>query len=362
MKFLSKRILIIDDQPENLKTIVDIFETECKSFDIVQAPNGRIALTILEKITPDIIITDWEMPEMDGIEFIKELKKDPRTADIPVIMCTGIMISSENLNTALEAGAIDYIRKPIDKIELLARTKSNLHLAEQYTEIKKVNKIKDTIFSIISHDLRAPVGDIKSFAEMILKNKTRFGKDEFIRFIKAIGEQAGSSFSILENLLLWARSQRNRLTSEKVSQPINNAITCNIELLAGKAKEKGITITNDIPQTHEAHFDLNLISTVVRNLISNAIKFTPSNGKIYISAAKKNDSYVIAVSDTGVGIATDRIESVFNKFTYETTYGTDGEKGSGIGLKLCMDLVEENGGTIWVESEEGKGSSFKFTL
>ena len=141
---MSKTILIVDDQPANLKAINDIFIEDKSPYNIINSPNGKVALKIIEKKMPDLIITDWEMPIMNGIEFIDVLKKNPLTANIPVIMCTGVMTSSKNLRTALDTGAIDYIRKPVDAIELIARTQANLHLADKYNEIQKLNnKIKN---------------------------------------------------------------------------------------------------------------------------------------------------------------------------------------------------------------------------
>ena len=136
---MNKKILIVDDQPENLQAIATLLKESHCSFEIMKAPNGSIALKLIEKKIPDLIITDWEMPVMDGIEFIKQLRKDIITVDIPVIMCTGVMLTSENLQTALQAGASDYIRKPVDKIELIARTSSMLQLSDSKQRIKEQN-------------------------------------------------------------------------------------------------------------------------------------------------------------------------------------------------------------------------------
>ena len=136
---MTKKILIVDDQPENLQAIADLFKQNDHFCEIMKAPNGRIALKLIEKKLPDLIITDWEMPVMDGIEFVKQLRNNNITIDIPVIMCTGAMTTSENLQTALEAGASDYIRKPVDEIELVARTNSMLKLAESQQRIKEQN-------------------------------------------------------------------------------------------------------------------------------------------------------------------------------------------------------------------------------
>ena len=159
------KILIVDDEPSNLAAMVDIFMKAGSMYEIFQSLTAKMAIEIAQKRLPDLIITDWEMPVKNGIEMIKELKQDSLTCDIPIIMCTGVMISSEHLQTALDAGAVDYIRKPVDEIELMARVRSMLVLSNSFKEIKALNSLKDKIFTIIGHDLRGPVGNIKSMVE-----------------------------------------------------------------------------------------------------------------------------------------------------------------------------------------------------
>lgn len=355
-------VLIVDDQPENLQSIADVFNEDCTECNIVKAPNGKTALRIMEKIIPDIIITDWEMPEMDGIEFIKKIKQNPLTEDIPIIMCTGVMTTSENLYTALEAGAVDYIRKPIDRIELLARTKANLNLADSYNRIKALNQAKDNILAIISHDLRSPVGNIKNFVDLIITNHQEFDNSQLLTMIETIGKQSASVFTILDNLLIWANNQRNNITINPVLQDLNKVINQNIDLLLDSAVNKQISIQNKIKTDLQANFDTSLISTVIRNLLANAIKFTPKNGKIDIYCKEDNNKIFICVKDSGIGIEEERISKIFNLTHHETTPGTNSEKGSGLGLKLCYDLVNKHGGEIWVESKFGEGSEFIFTI
>jgi signal transduction histidine kinase len=356
------KILIVDDEAEQQMAIMNVIAAYEQEYDVLSAFDGQKGLEIALNEAPDLIISDWEMPVMDGIEFIKKLKKDNKTTDIPVIMCTGIMISSENLQTALLAGAVDYVRKPIDKIELIARINANLHLADKYNEIKMLNKTKDKIFSVISHDLRGPVGTTKSFMDLILSNLNNCTTDELKNFIGQLSKQSGSLYTILENLLLWANSQQKNVTSKPVKQLVMSAVKDNILLLEASANKKNILLQNNIPDDLIASFDNNLISTVIRNLINNAIKFTSKGGIVSLNAEVGEQFHTIIVSDTGIGISQKRAGKIFNKTYYETTEGTDKEKGSGLGLKLCLDFVELNDGKIWVESEVGKGSKFCFTL
>jgi len=370
------KILIVDDEMVHLDAIIDVFEDMNCNYEVFSALNGKTALEIAKKEMPDIIVSDWEMPVMNGIELIKHLKSQAKTADISVIMCTGIMTTSENIETALDVGAVDYIRKPIDKIELIARIKANLHLAEKYNEVKELNseltkkyneikkldEAKDRIFSVISHDLRGPVGTLKSFVDLLLSSFRDYSMEQLEEFIEMISKQSGSVYSILENLLLWANSQRNNVIFRPVKQKINNAIVDNVSLLNPGAIKKQITIQNNIPESITATFDKDLISAVIRNLINNAIKFTKQGGTVSINIEKGEKFHTIIVSDTGVGISINKIGEIFDKVTYETTRGTDAEKGSGLGLKLCLEFVAMHKGKIWIESEVNVGSRFCFTL
>jgi two-component system, sensor histidine kinase and response regulator len=358
----TPKILIVDDESAHLEAIVDACEEMGNTYHVLQAFSGKTAYDIAETEIPNLIITDWEMPEMNGIELIEKLKSNEKTRDIPVIMCTGVMTDSKNLETALKAGAVDYIRKPIDKIELLARTNANLNLANSYIRIKKLNESKDTFFSILAHDLKSPVGNIKALLELILSEESDFNQENLRHFLTLLGKQSTAAFNILDNLLVWAKSQRDNVEFAPKEQKLNLAIDNNIDLLENIAIKKGITLINETKDIVFSVFDLPLISIVVRNLLANAIKFTYQNGSITINTAQDESQTIVSISDTGTGISDERIEKLFDESQFETTYGTENEKGSGLGLKLCKHFVEQHNGKIWVESELEKGSSFKFTL
>ena len=357
----KSKILIVDDELYHLETIIEIIEAE-DTYRILQAFGGKLALKIAEKEIPDLIITDWEMPEMDGIELIRLLKKGASTMDIPVIMCTGIMTSSENLKTALDAGATDYIRKPIDKIELIARMRANINSGNNIKENKKLLKAKDEIFSIISHDLRGPIGSARTFLDMVINNIDDYDKDMLIKSLKLLSEQETATFNTLENLFTWSNSQRGNVKFTPKKQLLSVAINNNVVLLNTIAIKKNITIINRVPDNIEAFYDTMLISTTIRNLIANAIKFTEENGKITLSVEEKPDYLLVSVADTGVGMDECVKAKILNKSIYITTYGTNGEKGSGLGLKVCQDFIKKNGGELFINSQPNKGSTFSFTL
>lgn len=235
-------------------------------------------------------------------------------------------------------------------------------VVKQKDDIKRLNDSKEQFFSVIAHDLRGPIGNIKLFIDLILGKLSKKEFQDSEKLLHLIGRQSASAFNILENLLAWTNSQRNQISYTPNQQRLSHAIVSSLELLEASALRKNISIQNNINQHLEAYFDNTLISTVIRNLIANAIQFTPENGIITLTASEKEDMVEISVSDTGVGISENRVKTLFEITTFETTTGTNHEKGSGLGLKLVKEFVEKNGGEIWLESEIGKGSTFIFSL
>lgn len=358
----QSKILIVDDDIDNLNVIVKHIEEDKMHYELLQALNAQAAMDIAIEEIPDLIITDWEMPGMDGIELIKKLKEDDRTLNIPVIMCTGAMLTSKHLQKALDAGAVDYIRKPVDKVELLARIHATLRLSASYKQIKELNDSKVKIFSIIAHDLRGPIGSFKSLIQIVLDKISDTGETSIKEIIELIDQQSASAYYILDNLLSWAMSQQKQITFEPQNQFIFIIANININLLKNDALQKNIEIENNISDTTEAFYDETLTSVVFRNLLANAIKFTRKNGKITINCKEDKDNIVVSIADTGVGITPERMKCLFNETTFDTTFGTEREKGSGLGLKLCKTFVEKNNGKIWIESVPDQGSTFYFTI
>ena len=358
----KSKILIVDDESSHQLAIMDIIEAQELDYDLLSAFNGQEALVIALKEQPDLIITDWEMPVMDGIAFIQALKNEKCLSDIPVIMCTGIMTNSENLKVALEVGANDYIRKPIDGLELIARVNANLHLAEKYNENKKLNETKDKIFSVIAHDLRGPIGAFKGLTELMLNNIDIFPKERLKEISGMLNKQCISVYAVLENLLAWSMCQQNKTAFSPVKQGLADVVDSDLVLYEVLAQQKGLTLKNNIPKEMIATFDSDIFSTVVRNLVNNAIKFSLKGGEITIEATPGESFHTITVADIGLGMTPEIVDTLFDSTQHVTTFGTDHEKGTGIGLGLCQDYVEMHKGKITVDSVLGKGSRFHFTI
>ena len=250
-----------------------------------------------------------------------------------------------------------------DSVEQQARELQDLNekLTESEKDLKEINKTKDKFFSIISHDLRSPFTALLGYSQMLSENYEIFDDDEKKEFISDIHTTGKQLFKLLENLLQWARSQTGNMEYSPTPIYLKEISEDIVALQRTNAEKKNNNLFTDIDDSIIAWADNNMSTTVIRNLVSNAMKFT-DGGDIRISAARKDEFIEVSVNDSGLGMSKENMNKLFKIDQHYTTKGTDDESGTGLGLILCKDFVENNGGKIWVESELGKGSSFIFTL
>ncbi len=233
------------------------------------------------------------------------------------------------------------------------------HLKEQ---LEREVSIKDRFFSVISHDLKSPFTSILGLSSMMSKMSQQLSKDQFVEYAQMIHENGGKVFELLENLLEWARLQMDKGDHQPIDKDMTQIVEENIEVFEAVAAEKHVNLAKNVEPV-QARAERNMVLLVVRNLIANAIKFTPEGGTITVSVGQKEDGLVEAsVSDTGVGMNPDYASKLFLIDEKTTTEGTNGEKGAGLGLLLCKEMIELNGGNLWVTTAEGEGSTFSFTL
>jgi len=232
----------------------------------------------------------------------------------------------------------------------------------QTKQLSILNSTKDRFFAILAHDLRNPFHTVSGFAEILINDYRKMPFEKIERFLNLIYSSSNSGKNLLENLLQWSRSQTGRISHEPVTLNLSAMADETITLLEGHAIHKNIIIHSSINQDIMVFADENMVKTIFRNIISNAIKFTPENGTITITATMDDLQVEITVSDTGVGISYENIPKLFRIDTSVSTKGTSNETGTGLGLILCKEFVEKHSGKIWVESEIDKGSKFKFTL
>ncbi len=238
----------------------------------------------------------------------------------------------------------------------------NDELAARNEELLEIVASRDKFISIIAHDIKNPFTALLGFSEFLFKNIDNVDKEEIEEIARAMFQSSRLIFSFLENLLQWARLRTDRIEFNPVMIDLYAVTEGITELLTDNAQLKDITLSNAIPEGTWVFADEPSISSVLRNLISNAIKFSRKGGKVTVSSQIKDDYVHVQVSDSGVGMRQEDVAKIFRIDKSHTTVGTNNERGTGLGLKLCKEFVERNGGTIWVESTLNKGSIFTFTL
>jgi len=351
-------ILIVDDQPINLKVAASVLSED---YTLSIANNGKNALKLLEIGTPDLILLDVMMPEMDGFEVCKIIKENEKTKDIPVIFLTA-KTDIKDIIKGFEYGAVDYITKPFHPTEVKVRVKNHLNLYHAKNEITKINSEKDKFFSIIAHDLRSPLASISGLCELLILMAQSNNTDGLIEYAELIHQASKKSIDLLSNLMAWALAQTGMVDFKPEPVRIAELVNENMLLYFEVASQKSITINISQSIDFELFMDKAMINTVLRNLINNAIKFTYENGKIDMRLELKNDAVKVTISDNGMGMKPELIQDLFKLDKKTGRPGTNGESSTGLGLLLCKEFIEMHGGHIWAESELGKGSNFHFTI
>ena len=261
---------------------------------------------------------------------------------------------------------VEEMRTPSGGVIGIRTDITSLRIAEkkieaQRDELRDLNDQKNKLFSIIAHDLKSPFTSLLGMSQVMAEISDTLTPTQFVDYAKSINENARRLFGLLENLLDWPRSQMDQVAFELQPHDLGNLIEQNIDLFSHVVEEKRVHLVSNVP-TLTVHADIDMANTVIRNLLNNAIKFTEESGSITVSAERKGDWVEVSVADTGVGMTPDRVDGLFRLDTAQSTKGTRGEAGTGLGLLICRDFVEKHGGMIQVESTQGNGSTFRFTL
>ena len=249
-------------------------------------------------------------------------------------------------------------------LDITDRKKAEQALIDSEAKLLESNKTKDKFFSIIAHDLKSPFNAILGFSDILLERHKEYDDEKREEMINYVNISALRAFKLVENLLTWSHSQSGAIKYLPENFHLKILLFETISALQGQADKKNIEILDSISENELIYADKNMLATILRNLISNAIKFTPKNGNIVISSKRQENSNFleISVADTGIGIPKNTIDNLFRIDKNTSTQGTENETGTGLGLILCKEFVEKHGGEVWVESEEGKGSTFLFTI
>lgn len=356
------KILIVDDVVSNVLLLKILLTNE--KFQVCTANCGNMCIEQAKAEKPDLILLDVMMPDISGFDTAVILKKDPETKDIPIIFLTALNNPSDLVH-GFQVGASDFLTKPFNKEELVIRVMHQITVVAAKRIIEKQNRDltatisnRDKMYSVIAHDLRSPMASIRMVLNLVVSAMSPdIVGPELYELLDKANRESEEVHDLLDNLLKWTKSQTGRLNVVLQDLDLNDIIPGVVDIFEMIAQTKKIKLSfqgTDAPLMVRA--DNDMLKTVVRNFMSNAIKFSPEESSIEITMKPEGDFAKISIRDHGVGIAADRIDTIFHKG--ETTYGTGGEEGSGLGLQLCQDFARKNGGDVMVESVEGQGSTF----
>ncbi len=319
-------------------------------------------------------VLDYSITELIGHHFLDFVQEEDRPEAIKILVELSTRPHSINFTNRYRHrdGSYHWLEWRILSDEqklyasardITARRQAESEIVRAKNAAEEANRAKDLFFSILAHDLRSPFASLLAMVEMMSDTENPLKPDEFLEFAHGLNQAVRRTLELLENLLTWARLQQHQITVTPVLFNLAGLADHVVHLLQPMAAQKDLELTHQIPPHTLATGDEQMVATVFRNLIGNAIKFTPQGGRVELSSRKlENDQIEVTVSDTGIGMEEEGIRKLFRLDKNHRRAGTAGEKGTGLGLILCKEFMEKNGGRIWVESEVGKGSHFKFTL
>lgn len=392
------KILLVDDREDNLLSMELVLSRDGYSF--AKATSGKDALKILLKEQDfSLILLDVKMPIMDGYETAEIIYQREKLRHIPIIFITGQEYEETAVFKGYQLGAVDYIRKPVNpqllrskvavfselfrKTQLLKQQDEKLRninedlvvlnrglenrVKERTLELEKLNQelielnvSKDKFLSVISHDLRNPLTALLVSSEKLNKDIHKSSPKEIATLSSIIHRTSHKILQQLNELVEWAKKQHDKANFNPEMLHLLEKMDESLELLKDNAAQKRIKLSNQVPQEIYVHADSLMLRSILQNLVTNAIKYTLEGGHIHLTAQPLEKMVEVRVQDSGVGMDLETQQKIFAKSV--STYGTNNEKGTGLGLLLVKDFVALHGGTLEVESEPGKGTVFKFTI
>lgn len=360
-------ILAVDDEQLNLELLRFILERN--EYEFEGTSDDDYFFELLEQRIPDLILLDVIMPRIEGFELCEKIKGFKEYKDVPIIFLTG-KVNVKDKVKGFEVGGVDYVTKPFNEQELVARIHTHVELIrakkqieEQAINLKQSNDLKDRMFSIIGHDLRSPLSAAKLKMDFIMRGIVDPKGEDFLdETIFGLLKTMDEALNLLQNLLGWAKSESDQIQMIPEKLDLNDLVEQTFRLLKLSSDHKKIEMQNNVPQDIFAFADNNMIKTVLRNILSNAIKFTPVEGVIKINSKLEKEKVVLEIEDNGNGISKADIKKILNPNEHFSKLGTEKEPGTGLGLVLCQNFVQKNGGTLKIRSEVGKGSTFYFDL
>lgn len=362
-------IFAVDDVLANIM-LINMMLTRA-GFKVQKSTDPTKVVEMAKQNPPDLFLLDVMMPQLNGWELAQLIKNDPELAEIPIIFLTAFE-DKESMMKGFSVGASDYLTKPFEQDILLARVRSQLKLVasrnvikQQNEDLKEIIYGRDKMYSVIAHDLRSPLGTIKMSLKALEDIMRQMGIDDMLTdLVVESGKQVTELFNLLDNLLKWTKSMTGSLKVVYQDFEASTIVSGVFDMYKSVAAQKGINLVGSdaLKSSAIVHADVDMCSTVLRNLVSNAIKFTEEGKSITIHLYTEGDFAVLGVEDQGCGMTPEEQSRLFNKDTHFTKYGTAREEGSGLGLLLCKNFSEMNGGKLTLESTPGVGSIFRMYI
>ncbi len=355
-------ILLVDDTPDNLRVLSAMLTNQ--GFEVRKALNGERAIASVKTASPDLILLDIKMPEMDGYTVCQRLKADPETREVPIIFISALDDALDKVK-AFSVGGVDYVTKPFQEIEVLARIEHQLRiqklqrqLVEQNQELVRSNRELERFAHVVSHDLQQPLQSITGFAQLIQLKYQDYPDETILNYLDRILDSGSRMQRLIQDLLIYSRVGGEALEFQEVdcNQVLHQVIN---DLQAAIIEKQAILTYEHLPCVLGNETQL---LQLLQNLIANAIKFVAPNTtpQIKIAATKQAEYWLFEVQDNGIGIEAHNLEQIFEIF--QRTKAAKDYPGSGVGLATCRKIVENHGGKIWVDSQPGIGTTFYFTI
>jgi signal transduction histidine kinase len=394
------KILLVDDNENNLMSMEIVLAND--GYEFFKATSGREALRILLKEDEfSLILLDVKMPTMDGYETAELIYQRDKLKSIPIIFITAHDYEEEAMFKGYRAGAVDFIRKPFkpeilrSKVAIFAElhkknrllrqqeeklqainddllllnqdlerrvTERTIELENLNNELKSLNISKDKFLSVISHDLRNPLTSLLLSSKNLNDEIDKISPKEVKMLAGIIHRTSNKILDQLNELVDWAKQQREKTNFNPGKLQLYKGINESLELLKANATQKSIKLENEIPPNIYVNADSLMLRSILQNIVTNAIKFTPqSGGSVKVTAQTVDSMVEICVQDSGVGMSREIQDKILGNSNLSSP-GTDSEQGTGLGISLIKDFVSQHGGAIMIDSEPGKGTCFKFTM
>jgi len=355
----TPKIMVVDDDLPSRDLVTAHLSRE--GYEVIQAENGRRCLELLKDFTPDLILLDVMMPEMNGFQVCEALRSNQKTFHIPVVFLSALSEKGDRVE-AIQVGADDFLCKPFDKSELIARVRSLLRIKFQHQQIIQATKMGAvaTLSDGVSHEFNNILAGIDGWAQIALKEKN---EDVYVKALKFARKNCKKGAELVKGLQNYATTPYDNLDKTELTD-INKLIEELLDMFRAQFESKKITLKSDYGDIPKIQINKRAIQEVCLNIITNARdSLAERQGMINIKTYLQNDRIIIKFTDTGTGITPDNLNKIFEPFyTTKGALGISKVPGTGLGLYISYGIIKNYGGTIDVESEVGKGSKFTVFL